>query len=167
VNASASSPSVHSSVLKIAGDELESARARVTELESEVSSLKARLPSAEEGASNTGDVRADLESSRAKLVELSAAVESVTLENTNLQVELSSLKARLQEVMTIVFDLDDTLVCLWNKKDLPKYPISYNQGDESVSEDIMIRPGVKEVLKKVSTMISYWSILFMFYLFYS
>jgi hypothetical protein len=159
VDASATSPSVHSSALKIAGDEL--------------------------GASNIEDVRAELESALVRVAELSGAVQSATLQKDELELEVLSLMELLQAAQlsvslekagpsvlsekNLVFDMDETIITRWLKENesttLIKYPISFSHEGKVVNEDILIRPFAIEVLKKVSTMISNWSILFMFYLF--
>jgi hypothetical protein len=139
--------------------ELESALTRVTVLETEVSSLKSLLQAAEKGASNSGDVEAELQSARIRVAELSDSADVVAYEK--LKREVSSLKLLVKEMemgFTIVWDLDET-ICIRVFEEGGNTPRIYYLDKE---EWIMIRPFTVYVLQKVSTIISNWYILFMF-----
>jgi hypothetical protein len=113
---------------------VESASAIGAGLEMEVSSLPVHLADVKEGASNAGNVVAE--------------VPSVLSKKPN---------------FTLVWDLDETLCTIVHSVEgesleLFTYLISYLDTEEC----IMIRPHAVEVLKKVSTKISNWSNVFMF-----
>jgi hypothetical protein len=131
-------------------------------LELEVSSLRSLLQAAEERASYAGAVEAELESTRTRVADLSDSTDIVPLEK--LTSELSSPKLLLKEMemgFTIVLDLDQTLITVvnGNVEGGSTYRISY---PGKAKEWIMLRPFTVDVLQKVSTMISNWSIVFMF-----